>query len=519
MENKSEIDVKRENARNYKLIIMSIISSFFLIFIIFFLISAFRQRDIVSSEYETAKKLLKENKYNEAIEILVTLQDYKDGSYLLSEAQNEQKYIDALKLLDEKKYHQAISQFEQIANFKDSTEQIKEAKYNLGIQYFNTGEYKKAKKLFVDIGNYSDSAFYLAQIEIKTLEYSQDILYQKANLYFDEHNYEEALSLYEEIVDYKNSNKLILECQKQLKRKSYNNIMAAGNNNSITITNSGKIKTAGINGFNQLNVDSWENIVSIDIYGTFTIGLKEDKTAIITGQTYSGEEISDLDQWDDLIDVATGEQFVVGLKSNGDVIADGHNGDHQIDVNGWEGIIAIDAGSRFVVGLTEAKELIFAGFDNGQADKFDSLSKEQREEWKDVVNISASGGQKSGRGGGHTVGLKADGTLVAVGDNDYGQCDFSDTEKWSDIVKIATGDWYTVGLKSDGTVVITGENFSGCKYIDEDILNQYDNIVDIAAGYGQTMLLTDNGEIICFGFDDEGKDQLNGFKGAMIPKY
>jgi len=30
----------------------------------------------------------------------------------------------------------------------------------------------------------------------------------------------------------------------------------------------------------------------------------------------------------------------------------------------------------------------------------------------------------------HTVGLKSDGTAVAVGDNDYGQCD---VENWSDM--------------------------------------------------------------------------------------
>ena len=51
-----------------------------------------------------------------------------------------------------------------------------------------------------------------------------------------------------------------------------------------------------------------------------------------------------------------------------------------------------------------------------------------------------------------TVGLKADGTVVAVGDNEYGQCDVSD---WTDIVAISVDD-HTVGLKKDGTVVAVG---------------------------------------------------------------
>ena len=53
--------------------------------------------------------------------------------------------------------------------------------------------------------------------------------------------------------------------------------------------------------------------------------------------------------------------------------------------------------------------------------------------------------------GNHTVGLKADGTVVAVGDNSYGQCNIS---SWSGIVQVAAGYEHTVGLKADGTVVL-----------------------------------------------------------------
>ena len=58
----------------------------------------------------------------------------------------------------------------------------------------------------------------------------------------------------------------------------------------------------------------------------------------------------------------------------------------------------------------------------------------------------------------HTVGLKSDGTVVAVGDNYYGQCDVSDGK---DIVAVVSGGWSTVGLKSDGTVVAVGNNDKG----------------------------------------------------------
>jgi alpha-tubulin suppressor-like RCC1 family protein len=64
----------------------------------------------------------------------------------------------------------------------------------------------------------------------------------------------------------------------------------------------------------------------------------------------------------------------------------------------------------------------------------------------------------------HTVGLKSDGTVTAVGDNKYGQCNVSG---WLDIVGVAagnvhmatnTGKAHTIGLKSDGTVAAVGWN-------------------------------------------------------------
>ena len=58
----------------------------------------------------------------------------------------------------------------------------------------------------------------------------------------------------------------------------------------------------------------------------------------------------------------------------------------------------------------------------------------------------------------HTLGLKNDGTVLAVGENNAGQCDISD---WRDIVAIATDYEHTVGLKSNGTVLAVGNNDDG----------------------------------------------------------
>ncbi len=57
-----------------------------------------------------------------------------------------------------------------------------------------------------------------------------------------------------------------------------------------------------------------------------------------------------------------------------------------------------------------------------------------------------------------TIGLKSDGSVVAVGSNGYGQCKVSG---WSNIVAVAGGITHTIGLKSDGSVVAVGSNGYG----------------------------------------------------------
>ena len=75
---------------------------------------------------------------------------------------------------------------------------------------------------------------------------------------------------------------------------------------------------------------------------------------------------------------------------------------------------------------------------------------QEAREKQQIVSIAA--------GGNHTVGLRRDGTVVAVGRNGNGQCDVSD---WRDIVAVAAGDNHTVGLRRDGTVVAVGYNECG----------------------------------------------------------
>jgi alpha-tubulin suppressor-like RCC1 family protein len=64
-------------------------------------------------------------------------------------------------------------------------------------------------------------------------------------------------------------------------------------------------------------------------------------------------------------------------------------------------------------------------------------------------------------GGSHTVGLKADGTVVTVGIDAGGQYVISN---WTDISQVAAGEFHTVGLKTNGTLVAAGPEVELAKW-------------------------------------------------------
>jgi len=64
-------------------------------------------------------------------------------------------------------------------------------------------------------------------------------------------------------------------------------------------------------------------------------------------------------------------------------------------------------------------------------------------------------------GGDHTVLLRSDGTAVACGLNDEGQCDLPALEEGVIYTQIAAGAFHTVLLRSDGTAVACGRNNEG----------------------------------------------------------
>ena len=131
--------------------------------------------------------------------------------------------------------------------------------------------------------------------------------------------------------------------------------------------------------------------------------------------------------------------------------------------------------------------------DDGQCDVSD---------WTDIVAISARSSQ--------TVGLKADGTVVAVGEGSYGTYDKCAIFDWTDIVAISAGNDHIVGLKADGTVVATGRNSSGqCNVSD------WTDIVAISAGGWYTVGLKADGTVLAVGDNSYGQCGVTDWTGIV----
>ena len=135
----------------------------------------------------------------------------------------------------------------------------------------------------------------------------------------------------------------------------------------------------------------------------------------------------------------------------------------------------ISAGTGYTVGLKRDGTVVAVG--DNRAGECNVSG------WTDIVAVSA--------GDNFTVGLKSDGTVVAVGDSEDGECDVS---SWTDIVAVSAGDYHTVGLKVDGTVVSVGRNKYG-----ECNVSRWTDIVAISAGDDCTVGVKTDGTVVAVG--------------------
>ena len=94
----------------------------------------------------------------------------------------------------------------------------------------------------------------------------------------------------------------------------------------------------------------------------------------------------------------------------------------------------------------------------------------------------------------HSLALRADGTVVAWGDNSYGQC--SAPAEATNIVAISAGYYHSLALRGDGTVLAWGANYAANSSGFSGVTNVPANLRSvraIAAGQDYSLVLTESG--------------------------
>jgi len=387
--------------------------------------------------------------------------------------------------------------------------------YNNAVSLMDKGQYQEAINVFEQLDDYKDSSFRL--IECK---------YNIANFLMSTGQYQEAITIFESLVAYKDSKDNLIECKYR---------------NAITLMNAGQCQEA-IAVFEILGdyKDCKNHIIECKyIHAT---------TLIDAGHYQEAKEIFDaLDGYKDSIEkmyfcqqgiyyneIVTlskthPAKAAIAFAKMGDFL-DAKTCSREL----WDQTAirkTVSAGASHTVAIKEDKSMVAVGSN--------SYNECDVDHWTDIIAVSAGRNNNytvglkadgtvvvEGRQNAHQacstsdwtdivaistysqiVGLKADGTVVACCDNSRGQCN---VDSWTDIIAVDAGGYHTVGLKSDGTVVAVGNNSNGTCNV-----NSWTDIIAIGAGTLHTVGLKADGTVVTTGENYYGQNNVNNWSNII----
>ena len=283
--------------------------------------------------------------------------------------------------------------------------------------------------------------------------------------------------------------------------------IAVGGWTTYALTDWGRVYAIGENQYGQANVSQCSDIVNIAAGDGHVALLHKNGTVSTIGHWQNGQ--GEVSGWRDIVDIDASSYYTVGIRKNGTVALTGRNEKVRVDVSSWTNIVQVAATDYFIVGLRADGTVVYTGGNGheGQASYYENAHRyspngkaNEIATWRDIVQVAA--------GRYHTLGLRADGTVVASTPA-YGEfpaaCDVS---SWRDIVAICAGSSFSVGLRRDGTVVVAGD------FCDKDRISiwsgnistpkSWRNVIQITAFYNQIIGLTKDGYVVACGFNSPG---------------
>lgn len=176
----------------------------------------------------------------------------------------------------------------------------------------------------------------------------------------------------------------------------------------------------------------------------------------------------------------------------------------QVSAVGQQQNSAIAAGYSHALALKDGKVHAWGNNTNGQTDVPSDLAPPAPATSEVTRTVTTSSGTQAvsvAAGNAHSVALKSDGTVIAWGDDTYGQSTVP--TGLSDVVAISAGRDYTLALKSDGTVAAWGRNSFG-----QTNVSSLSGISAISAGEYHALALKSDGTVVAWGDADNGKTTI-----------
>ena len=405
-------------------------------------------------------------------------------------------------------------------------------------EFSDRNKLTRAKEIFENISDYKDSKEFIEQYDEKVREHEHNInerdrlaklesIYQTAYSFYKTSNanqVEKAKEIFERLSSYKDSNEMVSKCNEKIrelqnseKYKQANNLVSESKSHYDTF-----IKENIIEAISKLD-EAEEIFVSL---GNYQSSKSKVETCRKRKQEYQAKikEIEETKKRRKKIAVVGSVTAVIIILLVNTVIIPSikYNNAVAMMENGQynEAITAFTDFGDYKDSASKLTELVYLQANKLVDEKrygeaiiaFTELGdyKDSKQKHDEIfMNLQKTNNKQNNISAGyfHTVGLKADGTVVATGKNDDGQCNVSD---WKDIIAVSAGSYHTVGLKVDGTVVATGHNgYEQCN------VSGWEDIIAVSAGSYHTVGLKKDGTVVATGKNDDGQCNVSDWKDII----
>jgi hypothetical protein len=198
----------------------------------------------------------------------------------------------------------------------------------------------------------------------------------------------------------------------------------------------------------RIRTENVKQIVPIEVATSMYLCLLQDGTVgIVYPEYWNCTEREAVDLWKNVTKICSGYSSYWGLQKTGSILMQRietwgeeiglESVEVQVKGNDFVDIDCNDSNTCIAVKADGTTEVI-TGSDEGNGNL-------QVDTWSNITQIAL--------GESHTVGLRSDGTVIAVGSNYRGQCD---VEKWQNVVYIDACGCCTIGITAEGELLLAG---------------------------------------------------------------